>query len=233
MNIILVTHDSVYGRYFAAKLAESAKIDKIIFETGRPSRKFFWKKFRKVGPVNFVFQYFLNRWFEKEGRKALPYLDRPEHIEVENVNYYDFTDDDLIIGFGSSFIFGKTLRKLKNGFLNLHTGLLPEYRGVKSEFWVLHNRDFDNAGWTLHYMVTKLDAGDIVIRRKTAVTDENPAGLRAKIITEAVPVIAEFIGKVRRDGISSIERTPQSDGTYYTTPTRAEWKRYLKLAGKK
>jgi methionyl-tRNA formyltransferase len=226
MNIILVTHDSIFGRYLADSLKAATRIDKVIFEYGKPSGKFYWKKLKNVGPINFVFQYFLNRWFEKEGKKYLPDKDKPPHEEVENVNYYEFTDDDLILGFGSSFIHGKTLKRLKNGFLNLHTGILPQYRGVKSEFWVLYNRDYENAGWTLHFMVKKLDAGDVVLKNHTRVKEKNPAALRAKIIREAVPVIAEFLEYVRGNGFEWIRREPQQDGVYYTTPTLKEWREF-------
>jgi len=235
MKIILVTNNSIYGRYFAAEIHRLAKIDQVIIETGRPSNKFYINKLKKVGPINFVFQYWLNRWFAAQGEKYLPDKQLPEHIEVENINRHQLDPEDLLIGFGTSYIIPRTLKRQKNGFLNLHTGLLPEYRGVKSEFWALHNRDYENAGWTLHYMVSKLDAGDIIIRKQTSVTDENPGQLRCKIVREAVPVIAEFISKVRSGGIQSIERHPQDKNLarYYTTPTLKEWRAYKKhLEGK-
>nr|MBN2276600.1 hypothetical protein [candidate division Zixibacteria bacterium] len=235
MKIILVTNNSIYGRYFASEIARLAAPDQIIIETGRPSNKFYVNKLRKVGPLNFVFQYWLNLWFAREGARNLPDMILPEHIEVENINRHQLDPEDLLIGFGTSYITPKTLKRQKNGFLNLHTGLLPEYRGVKSEFWALYNRDYKNAGWTLHYMVSRLDAGDIIIRQKTEATVENPGELRCKIIQEAVLVIAEFIGRVRSEGIESIQREPQDEtkARYYTTPTYGEWRRYRKQSGLK
>lgn len=226
MKIILVTNNSVYGRYFARALSDAVRLDKIIIEYGRPSWKFYYRKLKKVNPVNFVFQYFLNRWFARQGAVSLPKVELPDHILMENVNRYDFDPDDLVIGFGTSYILPRTLKRLKNGFLNLHTGILPEYRGVKSEFWALYNNDFERAGWTLHYMTRKIDAGDIVIRKSVEVSNENPAQLRVKIIREAAPVIADFINKVRSEGLSWIVRTTQDDGVYYTTPTLKEWLDY-------
>ncbi|HUV30987.1 MAG TPA: formyltransferase family protein [Acidobacteriota bacterium] len=226
MNVILVTHDSIYGRCLAARLFDTGCLDRVIIETGRPSRKFYWRKLKSAGPVNFLFGYLLNRWFERQGRKSLPDLPMPRHEKVENINTCLFADDDLVVGFGTSYITARTLKRIKNGFLNLHTGILPDYRGVKSEFWTLFCRDYDRAGWTLHFMTPKLDAGDIVLQHFTPVHDENPAQLRAKMLTEGIGALAAFIQAVRRDGIESISRRPQGEGRYFTTPTWREWRDY-------
>jgi len=223
MNIILVTNSSIFGRFLAGSLAQAAKLDRIIIEYGRPPWKYYYKKFKRVGPINFVFQYFLNRWFEKQGRSTLPHMEMPEHIRVRNVNFYDFDPNDIVIGYGTSYIFPRTLKRLRNGFLNIHSGILPEYRGVKSEFWVMYNKDFNKAGWTLHFMTPKIDAGDIVIKRYTTVSGENPGELRCKILREAIPVLAHFINTVRSKGVNTIQREPQSGGAYYTTPTLKQW----------
>lgn len=228
MNIILVTRDTGFGRYLAASLYDAGRVDRVIIETGRPSWRFFWRKLRRVGPANAVFQFFLNRWFRAEGAKYLPGRALPPHESVENVNRCPFGDDDLVIGFGSSYITARTLQRIKRGFLNLHTGWLPEYRGVKSEFWVLYNADHARAGWTLHFMTPELDAGDIVLQGVVPVDGASPAELRARLLIDAVPALAQFIDTVRSRGFDAIPRRPQSDGRYYTTPTWREWRAYRK-----
>lgn len=230
MNIILVTRDTAFGRYLAASLHSAGKIDHVIIETGRPSWKFYWRKLKRVGPINAVFQFFLNRWFLHEGAKFLQELALPPHETVVSVNGYPFGDDDLVVGFGTSYITVRTLEQMKHGFLNLHTGWLPDYRGVKSEFWVLHNQDLARAGWTLHYMTPQLDAGDIVLRRAVHVDEANPAQLRARLICDAASALAEFIDTVHARGFGAIRREPQIDGRYFTTPTWREWRAYRRRA---
>ena len=232
MNIVLVTHDSVFGRYVAARLHAAGKLDSVIIETGAPTWRFYWRKFKRVGPVNAVFQLLFNRWFLREGGRHLPYLPLPpQHQTVTSINGFRFGDEDLVIGFGTSFISAGTLTAMKHGFLNLHTGWLPDYRGVKSEFWTLAHGDLAKAGWTLHYMTPRLDEGDIVLQSTVPVADENPAQLRAKLLRDAVPALGAFIDMVRRDGFAAVPRRPQRGGRYFTTPTWRVWRAYRRSVG--
>jgi Formyl transferase len=229
VNVVLVTHDSVFGRYLAATLHETGAVDRVIVETGGPNWRYYGRKLRRVGPANALFQWWLDRRFRREGRRCLPDLPFPPHDVVANVNGYPFGAEDLVIGFGTSVIRRRTLAAMPHGFLNLHTGWLPDYRGVKSEFWTRLRGDDAHAGWTLHYMSARLDEGDIVLQRRVAVNGERPGALRARIVREAVPVIGEFVGMVRRAGFGAIPRFPQGAGTYYTTPTWRDWRRYHRV----
>jgi methionyl-tRNA formyltransferase len=131
-----------------------------------------------------------------------------------------------VVGFGTSFITAATLGRLPNGFLNLHTGYLPDYRGVKSEFWALARGDTSRIGWTLHYMTTTLDAGDIVLRRRVSWAGESPAALRAKVLRDAAPAIAALLRDVHERGVEALSRSPQSEGRYYSTPRWRDWRSY-------
>ena len=226
MNVVLVTHDGVFGRYLAASLHAVVErgLDRVILERGRPSCRFYWRKLRRVGPANFVFQYWLSRRFIHDGARHLPHLEMPAHERVDNVNGCSFEPNDLVIGFGTSYITEQTLAAMRRGFLNLHTGFLPDYRGVKSEFWTLYHRDFDRLAWTLHYMTPRLDQGDIVLRGCVRWNGESPGALRAELLRDAVPNIAAFITMVRARGFDAISRMPQSGGRYFTTPRWRDWR---------
>jgi len=54
------------------------------------------------------------------------------------------------------------------GAMNLHGSLLPKYRGRCPVNWVLIN-DEKETGVTLHHMVARADAGDIVAQRRVAI----------------------------------------------------------------
>jgi len=224
MKITVVTHDSVFGRYFASTLAESTSIDRVIVENARASSKFYLRKLRRVGPVNFGFQWWLNRWFERQGEQTLPRSMFPSHERVRSINDIAWEPDDLVVAFGTSYVHARTLAKTRLGILNLHTGLLPYYRGVKSEFWTLYNRDYDNVGWTLHFMTPKLDRGDMVLRDTIDWQGENPGVVRANLLRDAVPKIASLLGRMRtaHDDFS-LRRVEQDRGAYYTTPTFWDW----------
>src|SRR5262249_38699960 len=58
------------------------------------------------------------------------------------------------------------------GAYNLHGALLPDYRGRASVNWVLVNGETET-GVTLHRMVARADAGDIVGRRVVKIDDSD------------------------------------------------------------
>lgn len=60
------------------------------------------------------------------------------------------------------------------GALNLHGSLLPRYRGRAPINWVLVKGETET-GVTLHHMVEKPDAGDIVAQRRVAIDFEDTA----------------------------------------------------------
>src|SRR5438034_4559423 len=182
MKVLLVTHDSVFGRFVAASLFAASAVDHVLIESARRTPSFYWRKLQRVGPVDFGFQAWLASWYRRNSARFIPDLPMPPHEQIDSANNYAFDCSDIVVGFGTSYISGATLGRMPNGFLNLHTGFLPHYRGVKSEFWALSRGDVTRIGWTLHYMTRALDAWDIVIRQTVVWQGESPPALRAKLL---------------------------------------------------
>jgi methionyl-tRNA formyltransferase len=226
MKITFVTHDSVYARFLAAGLHDAGVLHRVVVETGRASRRFYFRKLRRIGLANAVFQYWLSRRFEREGRRHLPPRAFPPHETTRNVNQLEVADDELPLGFGTGYVTQASLVRMPHGFLNLHTGILPDYRGVKSEFWTLARDDVANAGWTLHFMSPELDAGDIVLQRRVRIDTRTPAAVRASLVRDAVPALVDFLTTVHTPEALRAARRPQGEGRYFTTPTWRDWREY-------
>jgi len=78
------------------------------------------------------------------------------------------------------------------GAFNLHGSLLPAYRGRAPVNWMLVNGERE-AGVTLHYMVARADAGDIVGQRAVAIDDsDNALTLSRKLMPLGVSLIDEL-----------------------------------------
>lgn len=229
MRIVLVTRDSVFGRFVAAELATAGAVDRVIIETRGPSLRFLRRRLLRVGPFNFVFQTALGRHFRAAGIRQLGTRSLPAHTRVHDVNRCTFAATDLVVGFGTSYVTAATLARIPNGILNLHTGYLPDYRGVKSEFWTLLNEEPERAGWTLHFMTPELDAGDIVLQRCVPPSEgESPGSLRARLLLDAVPAIAGLVQRVRSEGTAALDRRPQDHAAarYYSAPVWRDWWRW-------
>lgn len=113
------------------------------------------------------------------------------------------------------------------GVINLHSGILPDYRGVMATFWAMLAGEKE-IGATLHWIVDSgIDTGPIIgIRRKPARPDEsyltNVLGLYAdgcSMIADAVRAIA---GNRAPGG-----RPQPSGGKYYSAPTARDVERFL------
>jgi len=90
----------------------------------------------------------------------------------------------------------RVLRLASIAALNLHPSLLPRYRGRAPVNWVLVNGERET-GVTLHHMVARADAGDIVAQRAASIDDDDTAltlyrklvPLGAGLVRESHPLI--------------------------------------------
>ena len=95
----------------------------------------------------------------------------------------------------------------RTAIINVHSSLLPQYRGAAPINWAILNGD-EETGVTIQYMAAELDAGDILLAKKTAIDPREDAGqlytrlseLGAEALSEAVTALA--------NGTAS--RTPQT-----------------------
>ncbi|MCA6935637.1 bifunctional UDP-4-amino-4-deoxy-L-arabinose formyltransferase/UDP-glucuronic acid oxidase ArnA [Pectobacterium versatile] len=107
------------------------------------------------------------------------------------------------------------------GAFNLHGSLLPRYRGRAPVNWVLVNGE-TQTGVTLHKMVSRADAGDIVAQSVVAIDDEDTAlALHGKCRTAAAALLAQQLPLIRS---REITLTPQDESraSYFGRRTAAD-----------
>ena len=120
----------------------------------------------------------------------------------------------------------RILAQARLGAFNMHGSLLPKYRGRAPVNWaILHGET--QVGVTLHQMVKRADAGDIVDAQEVDVApDETAYQAMVKIVDAARIVLARQIGALLA---GTAKRTPQieSEATYFggRTPEdgRIDW----------
>jgi methionyl-tRNA formyltransferase len=100
------------------------------------------------------------------------------------------------------------------GAFNLHPSLLPAYRGRAPVNWVLVNGERET-GVTLHHMVARADAGDIVGQRAVAIDDsDNALTLYRKLVPLGVELIDELHPKIVA-GTAPRRKMEISKGSYF------------------
>lgn len=130
-------------------------------------------------------------------------------------------DPDVIVSIRFGHIFKEaTLKIPRLGVLNLHSGLLPQYRGILATFWsLLHQRS--EYGFTLHTITDgTIDTGAIVERRAFPV--KAGQSLFEHTVALYEPAAASILKALSlyRSG-QSLPTLPQgeAESAYYSLPT--------------
>jgi len=114
----------------------------------------------------------------------------------------------------------------RHGVLNLHSGLLPRYKGMMATFWAMLAGD-EIIGSTLHYIVDgTIDTGPVVAcapipadRRRSYLANVlslYPAGCR---------MIIDAVNRIERGEAIACREQPEA-GAYYSSPGHGEIRRF-------
>jgi methionyl-tRNA formyltransferase len=139
----------------------------------------------------------------------------PEAVGVEWTARIETMHPDVIYSFYyRSLLPVQILRLAPLVAFNMHGSLLPAYRGRAPVNWVLVNGERET-GVTLHHMVARADAGDIVGQRAVPIDDRDTAlTLYRKLVPLGAELMREFHPLIVE---GRAPRLPQdlSKGSYY------------------
>lgn len=94
------------------------------------------------------------------------------------------------------------LQCAQKGAFNLHGSLLPKYRGRAPLNWALVNGERET-GVTLHRMVKRADAGNILAQQKVAIDDQdNALTLHRKLTQAAEQLLSDVLPRLRQGEVS-------------------------------
>ncbi len=92
------------------------------------------------------------------------------------------------------------------GCINVHSSLLPKYRGAAPINWAILNGERET-GVTIMHMASELDAGDIILQRSTAIDDNETAGaLFTRLAALGGEALVQALDQI---GAGTAARTPQ------------------------
>jgi methionyl-tRNA formyltransferase len=104
-------------------------------------------------------------------------------------------DRGIVTGFNQ--IFAQNAIDRFASLVNLHSSLLPYYRGPSPAHWCIA-RGERATGFTLHEITTKIDAGPILYQDVVPIDGEcDPAALAARIAAAAGPVFVRYLEHLR------------------------------------
>ena len=166
------------------------------------------------------------------GWPPVPVLATPTLATPEVVAFGKGQRAELGILFGAPIAPAAFLRVARLGFLNVHTSLLPSFRGGFPELWIVHDLALDRAGVTVHWAAARVDAGDLVAQRPVeASASIDPYTLRVRTLEAAVAFVPDVVGEVLAGRAT---RTPLTSSRLYRTRdfTPAHWRRLIRQLGR-
>jgi len=117
-----------------------------------------------------------------------------------------------------------------HGVINLHSGLLPDYRGVMATFRALLRGETE-IGTTVHYISdANIDTGNIIGNTLMPVSPHQSYLWHVlQLYPEACALLANFVEEISDGGTPAV-RPQSAGGNYYTFPDQAELEEF-KQAG--
>jgi len=144
------------------------------------------------------------------------HINHPE--SVQSIKKYD--PDLLISILGNQIFKDPIIRLAPKGCLNLHTALLPKYRGLMPTFWVMKN-DEEYTGVSVFFVDEGIDSGPIVVQEKVKIGNKTQEELIKHTKKIGMESIAKAVDLIEKDQVKLIENN-DTEKTYYSFPERKD-----------
>lgn len=252
MRIILLTQDDPFylGKninYLAKNLpAHSQIVGTVVFDVSPfGKRESFFDKMRKTYSIfglgfftNYGVKFIVSKLDPNTkvknilSKHNIPLIEIEGNInKEENRNKIKSFSPDLLISIAGNQIFKLPLINLApKGCLNLHTALLPKYRGLMPSFWVMKN-DEKETGVSVFFVDEGIDSGPILVQKRVEIGNRSQSELIDFTKKLGMDAILESIEKIHVGGFELIPNLAD-EMTYYSFPTRVDVLEFLKM-GKK
>jgi len=166
------------------------------------------------------------RWYASVAATAadygLPLTATPTAESAELISRVRALQPDFVFSFYyRALLPAPLLGAARRGALNMHGSLLPKYRGRAPVNWAILKGERES-GATLHYMVERADAGDIVDSESVPILiDDDAREVFAKVTVAAEMVLARSLPGLLA---GSAPRRPQriGPGQYFGRRTAAD-----------
>jgi hypothetical protein len=125
---------------------------------------------------------------------------------------------DLIMAMCVNDYFGRTLREIPRlGCFLWHEGITPEYKGLYSPFWAIHNLDLSMLGYTVLRMNHRYDDGEIFLQGPALDVDprtDSPPYIGHKAVLDSLPAVKELLRKLENGAAVPISTANRRSASY-------------------
>jgi len=251
MNIILITQDDTFFLpdnidYLIRGFPDDSRIVAAVLLDASPfgGKKGFITKAKETYAIfgtgffiRYAYKFCINKIILRRSvrttlnRHAIKILEISDINSDSSLNLINSYKPDLLISIAGNQIFKKPLIQLANkGLLNLHTALLPKYRGLMPSFWVLKNKE-EYTGVSVFFVDEGIDSGPILVQKKISIGNKTQSDLIKETKKLGMDAIIEAV-KLIGSGIYELIDNDDAKMTYYSFPTKKDVNEFRK-AGKR
>ena len=188
--------------------------------------------------IRYGFKFVFNKFNKKKKITHVMHMHNIPLIQLEkNINHKSSIKEigsfkpDLLVSIAGNQIFKRPIIDLApSGCLNLHTALLPKYRGLLPTFWVMKNKEKET-GVSVFFVDEGIDSGPILVQKKVVIGDRSQEQLIIDTKKIGMDAIIASIEKIQSGNYDLIPN-PDADKTYYSKPTREDVKVFLEGGNK-
>jgi len=249
MRIIIITQDEPFYlaknfNYLVEILPDHSEIVACVVNDASPfgKKETFLQKAKKTydifGPKFFMYYSFkfIRSKFDRNKKldTVLKKFNIPEIILEKSINNKESVEiiktykPDLLISILGNQIFRKQIFDLApKGCLNLHTALLPKYRGLMPSFWVLKNNE-KYTGISVFYVDEGIDSGPIVVQEKVKIGERTQEELIAYTKKIGMKCIVKAVDLIHKNAVEIIENDADKM-TYFSFPTKDDVNEFKKI----
>lgn len=235
MKKLFIFRNSYDARYILSKIEEKGLLDGIILEKGIGAKK---RKLQRIFQHKSIVNYpglildilaliLFSGYVNTKVNKKLGLYSYPKEkikLVVDNANenicldYIRQYKPDVIFIYGVSILSDRFLKSTKAKVLNIHSGILPKYRNVHSDFWAYLNQDYNNIGVTLIYVDKGIDTGDIAFQNRIKYAKgDDLVDIKIKILRLIPNLIAEATRNIQKNKVNRKKQNMQKSH-FYPTP---------------
>jgi folate-dependent phosphoribosylglycinamide formyltransferase PurN len=164
-----------------------------------------------------------------------------ETYRVDDINAKEFIayvndiDPALMLSYGTALYNSETLKQLPLPVLNIHSGILPKYRNVHTDFWAYVSNDYDGIGVTLFKLTEKIDLGPFVTEVRSVVGDRDYLwNVKMQNLSNILHLIEDTVHRcealeLHEEKSKGSEDTQNQISLLWPTPSASALIKYLKM----
>lgn len=196
-KVVVCAYHNVGCRCLAELLRQGARVEAVFTHEDSPTEEIWFGSVAELARRNGIQCYFTD--------VSLP----------ENIAVLESIRPDFLFSFYYRFMIKKEVLDIPiQGALNMHGSYLPKYRGRVPVNWAVIKGERET-GATLHYMVEKPDAGDIVDQEKVTIEFADSAFDVFSRVTEAAERIIARTWPLLREGRAGRKAMNLAEGSYF------------------